>query len=171
MGSKPIDKTFDLKPGWQKAILALWESGATDEEVRAWIQKQRGFINDYIFDYWRENVPEFGKVYEKGQVLKKAWWMQQGRENIGNSRFNTPLFMRMLFATCGIRGEPKVVENRKYSAIDLSQLGTDDLESLQKIMEKAKKKEQEQAQQEEYGEIANARIAVFRGGRKQRSIA
>jgi hypothetical protein len=158
-----VDKTFNLKSGWQKRMLTLYRDGATDEEVRRWIQDERGFINDYIFDYWREHNEEFAKIYQMGQILKKAWWMQQGRENLANSRFNTPLYIRMIFAACGIKGEPSKIESYNVNALDLGALDTKDLDTLQKIMEKAAKKESS-------GEAPNARIAAFRSS-KERLIA
>lgn len=131
----PIGKyEFDLKEGWQERILSFYRQGYTDQEVAAEIQKERGIFNVNAFNRWVKKYPEFGEVIQKGVVYKQAWWLNQGRENIGNSKFNTPLYIRMMLNLFSWKTE--ATNSSETSPADLKKLNDEELKAYYDLKRK-----------------------------------
>lgn len=86
-------------------LIEMMRGGATQIEVcaRVGVTKQT-FLN------WRKKggphyEKDFDEAYQKAKVLQESWWIQRGRDNIGNGEdFNTPLFGLYMANMFGWRG-------------------------------------------------------------------
>jgi len=134
----PLPAYFYLPKNWQEEILKLYEEGATNEEVIAWIAKVRkGRFNNNMFYRWARNVEQFKFVVNLGGLYKKAWWLRQGRISIGDNKFNTPLYIRMMTNLFAWRTDSSVIES-VGDRIDLSSLTEDELQLYRKLRDKMK---------------------------------
>ena len=87
--ARPKKQPDDCLPvGWQKDIAALYEEGASDIEIRAYL----GGICDEVFKRWIDEHEEFSNTIKKGRVYCQAWWEKQGRKYIGHGLLNTALW-------------------------------------------------------------------------------
>jgi hypothetical protein len=77
-----------LPEGWQGEILSLYEIGASDVEIMAWIIKQVGFFTDDLWDSWLKKYGIFLETVENGKVLSESYWADLGRKNISNKDFS-----------------------------------------------------------------------------------
>jgi hypothetical protein len=134
----PLPAWFEMPNDWRDEILGMYEAGATNEEVIAWIAKVRkGKFNNNMFYRWARNVPQFKFVVNLGGLYKKAWWLRQGRINIHDGKFNTPLYIRMMTNLFAWRTDSSVIES-VGDKIDLSTLTEDELQLYRKLREKMK---------------------------------
>jgi len=163
MGREAFSHEFDLPEGWQESILGMYEKGYPNDEVIAWILKNRPCRNftRNLFNKWRNTIEEFKEVIDKGQILKKAWWLQQGRENIGNCKYNVPLYIRMMGNMFGWKSEitSQEVKDSRASTHDLSKLTTEELEMHKKLLKKTRKTD-ENAPTEEPGNAIPGRFGT-----------
>ncbi|MCK4786854.1 MAG: hypothetical protein KAV87_24050 [Desulfobacteraceae bacterium] len=84
-----------LWDGWQEEIISMYSSGASDVEIRALILiKNEGNVKaSYnLWERWLEEEEEFCETIKKGRMLSHAWWEQNGRENLKESKFNPTLW-------------------------------------------------------------------------------
>jgi hypothetical protein len=142
----PIPRDFDLPEGWQTSILNLFEQGNTNEEVVAWILKNRACkrFSTHVFTDWRKSVPEFREIVNQGQIFKKAWWISQGRSSIGDNKFNTPLYIRMMGNLFAWKTELSAIESsdkNQSSQVDMSKWTTEEVELYRNLLKKARIKE------------------------------
>lgn len=87
---------LDLKKDWQHSVLKLYEQGASDVEIKAWIFKSRGSFSNDLWDRWLKEELEFSETIKVGRMLSAAWWHREGRENLKKSNFNyTGWYMNM----------------------------------------------------------------------------
>lgn len=92
---RPLEQ-FDLNEGWQLNVLALYEEGASDVEVKAYIYNLRGSFSNDLWDRWRKDEPQFSETIKAGKMLANAWWEKKGRKNLDNKEFNyTGWYMNM----------------------------------------------------------------------------
>jgi hypothetical protein len=78
-----------LPEGWQKAMLDLYDMGASDAEImrefgitpKAWKAMLLDLTNT-----------EFNDVIEFGHMLAQAWWEAQSRASLNKRGFNTRLY-------------------------------------------------------------------------------
>jgi hypothetical protein len=148
-----IPQQFDLPEGWQRKILDMYELGYPNDEVIAWILKNRECkrFSKNTFARWRDINPEFKEVITQGQILKKAWWLQQGRENVKDCKFNVPLYIRMMGNMFGWKSEitKAEVNDNRLGAPDLSGLSDEELEIYKTLMKKGKTQKKEDIPTEE----------------------
>lgn len=138
---EPLPAGCNLPAGWQVVMLDMFDKGYTNEELISWIAKARG--GDFTvntFYRWYRDIPAFKKVVEIGNIYKKAWWLRQGRENIGSPKFNTPLYIRLMANLFGWATDSSQIESVGDKS-DLSQLNKDELEIYRKLRDKMRKKE------------------------------
>jgi hypothetical protein len=81
-GGRPKEGLDTLPKGWQLKILDMYENGASDVEVRAWIWKQRGSFSTDLFDRWIKEEPAFSETIKTGRALSHAWWENMGRTQL-----------------------------------------------------------------------------------------
>lgn len=81
-GGRPKEGLKTLPKGWSVKIIKLYESGASDVEVRAWIWKQRGSFSTDLFDRWIKEEAEFSETIKTGRALSHAWWENMGRTGL-----------------------------------------------------------------------------------------
>lgn len=134
----PLPEYFDMPRGWESIMTEMYEEGCTNEEVIAWITKHRkGKFTQNMFYHWYKNVAQFKFVIDAGNIYKKAWWLKQGRVNIGDSKFNVPLYIRMMANLFAWRTDSSVIES-VGDKVDLSKLSKEDLELYRKLRDKLK---------------------------------
>lgn len=80
--------TLDLSDGWYETVLDMYEGGASDVEVKAWIYQQRKTFSNDLWDRWLKEEPEFSETIKVGKILSEAWWSKNGRTNLTNKDFN-----------------------------------------------------------------------------------
>lgn len=68
-------------------IEEAYMNGASDMEICKILRMTYSeFQNKY------ETTPAFRKVVDIGRMMQQAWWLEQGRQNLANNKFNTPLW-------------------------------------------------------------------------------
>lgn len=77
-----------LWEGWAQEVLALYEVGASDVEIKALIWKRRGSFSNDLWDRWLKEEAEFSETIKVGKMLSEAAWTKQGRENLKVKEFN-----------------------------------------------------------------------------------
>jgi len=98
----------DLPDGWEAAILALYDEGASDIVIKKWIYKARGRFSNHIWEAWLRDDQTFIEVIETGRVLSQAWWETQGAR-LDNKAFNSTLWNINMKSRFGWTGEQKDV--------------------------------------------------------------
>jgi len=73
-------------------ILSEYAEGASDEETKAYIWKERGSFSNDLWDRWLLEEPIFSETIKKGRELSKAWWHYQGRKNLKDKDFSPTLW-------------------------------------------------------------------------------
>lgn len=92
---RPLSE-FDLQPGWQDIVLDLYESGASDVEVKAEIYRQRGSFSNDLWERWLRDEAQFSETIKIGKMLSEAWWHRKGRKSLENKDFSyTGWYMNM----------------------------------------------------------------------------
>lgn len=135
----PLPPHFRMPDGWEASLTRLFETGCTNEEVIAWIVRNRpGKFTQNMFYQWYRNIPQFKEVVDRGTIYKKAWWLERGRVGILDSKFNTPLYIRMMANLFGWRTESSEIES-VGERVDLTKLSKEELELYRKLRDKMKK--------------------------------
>jgi hypothetical protein len=61
---------------------------------------------------WSENFKEFNVAFEIGEAMHEAWWLQQGKDNLTNTRFQTTLYK---FLTTNKLGYAEKIETKSHN--------------------------------------------------------
>ena len=81
-------KTLDNLPkNWKKIITDIKRQGGSDVEVRVALD-----ISDDLWSRFIKEIEEFSRTIKKGTDLCEAWWVKEGRVNLGNRQFNAVLW-------------------------------------------------------------------------------
>ena len=90
-------KDIDILPDcWYNDVLELYEQGASDVEVKAYIYNQTGTFSNSLWNRWLKDEPEFSQTIKMGKILSEAWWAKSGRTNLENKDFSyTGWYMNM----------------------------------------------------------------------------
>jgi len=78
----------DFPKGWEEEILALGKVGASDVEMR-------GYLNCICHETWTrliEEEPHFSETIKKASALCQIWWEKNGRLNLENKDFSATLW-------------------------------------------------------------------------------
>lgn len=95
-GGRPPEGVDTLPEGWYNQILALYQQGASDVEIKALIYTWRGSFSNDLWDRWLKDEPQFSETIKAGKLLSEAWWALNGRSNLQNKDFNyTGWYMNM----------------------------------------------------------------------------
>lgn len=73
---------------WARELIALYSEGRSDAEVAS---EMKITIREYHKQI--DENPTFAKLVEFGRTLCLAWWEGQGRLQLTNKSFNTPLWV------------------------------------------------------------------------------
>jgi len=134
-----IPDTLGLPPNWKECLIDRFSKGFTNEEIISWIARQRkGKFTISMFYRWYHKYADFKEVVDVGNIYKKAWWMAQGRENLGECKFNTPLYVRMMANLFQWRTDNTLVENS--DKIDLKKLTEEELKQYRALRDRMKTK-------------------------------
>lgn len=68
MAGRP-KSAVDLPEGWYNDILEMYQEGASDVEVKAYIYSKRKTFSNDLWDRWLQEEPEFSEVIEIGRRL------------------------------------------------------------------------------------------------------
>jgi len=94
----------DFIEAYKEGVYLFWEriagimhdcysKGYSDHEV----SKEIGISRKTYWDWHKTRVNEtFVEAYESGRTLTRAWWDQQGRENIANRKINAPVYIWLM---------------------------------------------------------------------------
>ena len=95
MAGRP-KSAVDLPEGWYNDILEMYQEGASDVEVKAYIYSKRKTFSNDLWDRWLQEEPEFSETIKVGKMLSEAWWAKTGRKNLNNKEFSyTGWYMNM----------------------------------------------------------------------------
>ncbi|MGL5078796.1 MAG: hypothetical protein ACRDBG_23610 [Waterburya sp.] len=95
-GGRPKENLDTLPENWYNDILELYQEGASDVEIKAWIWKKRGSFSDNLWIRWMSEEEEFWSTIKMGRILAEAWWTKTGRIQLENKDFSfTGWYMQM----------------------------------------------------------------------------
>lgn len=93
---RPKSDLTTLPKAWKQKMLSMYENGASDIEVQAWIWKERGSFSNDLWYRWLKEEPEFSEAVNLGHKLCEAWWQNMGRTNLHQEqdgpKFNSTLW-------------------------------------------------------------------------------
>lgn len=106
------------KKQWISDVVEAYEGGASDPEILKIMR-----VTQPTFDKYYDEVPAFREVVDLGRAMAKAWWMEQGRANISNTKFNTTLWAFHMKNLYGWADKTESVNtNENYEGMDLNQI-------------------------------------------------
>ena len=110
-GGRPKIGLDVLWDNWQIDILEMYKEGSSDVEIRALIvNKVEGEMKaSYtLWDRWLEEEVEFSEIIKRGRLLSEAWWQNQGRTNLKESKFNPTLWYMNMKNRFGWRDKQEI---------------------------------------------------------------
>src|ERR1051326_5514604 len=88
---RPLKTLDDLPIDWEEMILEKMAVGASKEELAGAF----GIAKDTFYRLM-DDEPRFLDAIKKGQTLSELWWLEKGRINLENQKFNyTGWYMNM----------------------------------------------------------------------------
>ena len=126
---RPQKKVSDLPEDWKETILDLSREGASIVELAVELDIARE-----TFYALSERDEEFLDTVKKCEQLCEAWWVRNGRTNLGNKEFSyTGWYMNMKNRfNWADKQETKVSgELTTNNKLDLSKLSVETLEALE----------------------------------------
>lgn len=72
---------------WINELKDAYLQGASDVEICKILK-----MTQKEFDSYYERSASFKEMVDIGRMMSKAWWYEQGRRNIENTKFNTTLW-------------------------------------------------------------------------------
>lgn len=86
----------NLSVGQFAFIADLYDNGASDTEIKAYIRKQRGTFSNDLWDRWLLDEPMFSEAIKSGRLQSHAWWERNGRMSLRDKEFSyTGWYMNM----------------------------------------------------------------------------
>lgn len=93
---RPTEDLSKLPENWYEQVLALYEEGASDVEIKALIHTWRGSFSNDLWERWLKDEPEFSETIKTGKLLSEAWWHREGRTSLRDKEFSyTGWYMQM----------------------------------------------------------------------------
>ena len=95
-------------PDWVEKVRELYDEGASDVEIckeLRWSQKQ--------FEEQYNQSEGFRALIDFGRLSAKAWWISQGRKNLQNRSFGTPLYIAYMKNNFGWSEKQETTTNGK----------------------------------------------------------
>lgn len=82
---RPKKELTDLPDNWEEAIIEMAKEGASDVEIRAFLD-----ISDDLWYRYIDEEPDFSRTVKKAKRHCQAWWERHGRNlATGASQGNT----------------------------------------------------------------------------------
>jgi hypothetical protein len=75
-------------------IADLYENGASDVEIKAYIRKERGSFSNDLWDRWLIQEDKFSETIKAGRLNSQAWWERNGRISLRDKDFNHNLWYK-----------------------------------------------------------------------------
>ncbi len=94
-------------------LLAIFENGG---DIAAFCRYCK--IARSTFQEWRKHFKDFKEAYDQARELARAWWENEGQENLCNPQFNTNAWRLMM------RNRFDMTDSRKVSIPGLSKAKT-----------------------------------------------
>jgi transposase-like protein len=94
MNKKPSNNNKFVKlwtPQMKRRVEILFYNGASIVEVC----REIGIVKKTFYN-WMEAYPEFKEVVDHGMIAAESWWIERGRENVDNRKFNHALWLLMM---------------------------------------------------------------------------
>lgn len=128
---RPKADLSSLPEDWYQTVLAMYEKGASDVEVKAQIWRWRGSFSNDLWDRWMKEEPSFSETIKMGRQLSASWWTRNGRENLTNKDFNyTGWYMNMKNRFGWADKQEVKQEDKKTINIIVDQETKDDLDDF-----------------------------------------
>ena len=84
---RPKRELSSLPKGWKKGVLDLAEVGASDVEMRGYLN-----ISTDLWYRFIEEEPDFSETVQRCAQSCQIWWERHARLNLDNKTFNTQLW-------------------------------------------------------------------------------
>lgn len=94
-----------------KAIIDLYKQGYTNVEVAEYME-----LTKRQFAQMCQTNPAFREIVERGNDIAEAWNLRQGRENLKDKDFNTPLYKARMAQLYG--WADRVEQNTKQLSVN-----------------------------------------------------
>lgn len=141
---RPKIQLSDLAEGWQAKVLALYEQGGSDLEVRASCfrtEKDPYYVmSDDLFYRLLEEEEEFSRTIKNGRGLAQLWWEANGRTNLKDKEFNPTLWYMNMKNRYGWADKKEVkqeIANKEGDTFKVEDVnGLDAKEVQRKLLEK-----------------------------------
>lgn len=116
---------------WKKDLLSLYGEGGSDVEAA----KVLGITYARFQQMYLEH-PAFAEIIDNCRTLAHAWWVSQGRRNLWNKDFNTPLWtfnMKNLYLWAD---KSEIKDDKSARDMDMGQLRTQILKKMPGFFDK-----------------------------------
>lgn len=126
---------LDLPNDWSGVIIKMYDNGASDVEVKAWIYKVRGSLSNDLWERWLEEEPQFSETIKTGRVLSEAWWNRTGRISLSDKDFSYTGWYMNMKNRFGWRDKQEIDQNTRHSgeishSVDYSKLSESTLREI-----------------------------------------
>jgi len=88
MKGRPKIQLSDFPKGWEDAVIDLGSQGASDVEIR-------DYLNGICHETWTrllDEEPHFSETIKKASLKCHVWWEKNGRLNLDNKEFSATLW-------------------------------------------------------------------------------
>ena len=133
---RPKKTTEDFPSNWKDEVLALASQGASDVEIRVFL--------DICHETWQRMIDEdreFSETIKKAHDHCRLWWEKSGRLNLENKEFSPTLWYMNMKNRFGWADKQEVKQEVKADMkheIDLSKLSIDELELATELQLKSR---------------------------------
>lgn len=100
-------KTLDCLPqGWQEHCLGLASEGASDVELRHYLD-----ISNDLWYRFMEEEPIFSETIKRCATSCQVWWEKNGRKNLDSKDFNSTLWYMNMKNRFGWKDKQEVAQD------------------------------------------------------------
>ena len=110
---RPLTTTKNFPKGWQSEVINLGEQGASDVELR-------GFLNCICHETWERLLKddrEFSETIKEARAKCEIWWQRVGRLNLENKDFSPTLWYMNMKNRFGWADKKEIDHTSKGEAI------------------------------------------------------
>jgi len=86
-GGRPKKTLEDLPKDWDKGVFELAEQGASDVELRVYLN-----ISPDLWYRFLKEEPKFSETIKRCSEVCEVWWQKQGRLNLRDKEFSPTLW-------------------------------------------------------------------------------